>query len=115
MKKLLKYIINSSLGALGFEIRRKQGKPSGKPSADLCSRMYNLRVSMAEVLDHFAALGFSPATVIDVGVASGTPALYTRFPNARHLLIEPLEEFEERLQTICSRYDAEYVLAAASG
>ena len=68
---------------------------------------------MREVLDHLLALGFCPATVIDVGVALGTPALYTRFPHASHLLIEPLQEFEKDLKDICSQYDAEYILAAA--
>lgn len=68
---------------------------------------------MAEVLDHFIVLGFSPKTVIDVGVADGTPSLLTRFPSAKHLLIEPIEEYEKALQDICSQYEAEYVLAAA--
>lgn len=68
---------------------------------------------MEQVLDHFVEMDFSPATVFDVGVAQGTPALYTRFPDAIHILIEPLEEFEPSLKEICSRYNAEYVLAAA--
>jgi len=68
---------------------------------------------MADALDHVVALGLAPATVIDVGVASGTPALYRSFPQARHLLVEPLKEFEEQLQAICKAYKAEYVLAAA--
>ena len=59
------------------------------------------------------ALGFSPATVIDVGVAYGTNELYSRFPDARHLLIEPLEEYEPHLKAICSQYNLEYVLGAA--
>jgi FkbM family methyltransferase len=109
MKELLKNIINSSLGSLGFEIRRKRDRQS----MNLASRIYNLRASMEDVLDHFVALGFIPRTVIDVGVAYGTPALYTRFPNAKHLLIEPIEEFKEKLQMICRQYNAEYVLAAA--
>jgi len=77
------------------------------PSPKACSR------TMADLLAHVRRLGFQPRTVIDVGVAHGTPALYQAFPGARHLLVEPLREFEESLQRICRQYQAEYVLAAA--
>ncbi|GEM_PF-588129 len=56
---------------------------------------------------------FKPKTVIDVGVAYGTPQLYSNFPRARHLLIEPLKEWEDVLKQISSEYKAEYVIAAA--
>jgi FkbM family methyltransferase len=56
--------------------------------------------------------GFAPATLIDVGVARGTPNLYDAFPDAHFVLIEPLAEFEEDLQRICRRRGGEYVLAA---
>jgi FkbM family methyltransferase len=55
---------------------------------------------------------FSPATVIDVGVARGTPNLYDAFPEAHLVLIEPLREFEEDLQRIARRRGGEYVLGA---
>lgn len=61
-----------------------------------------------------ALLGFKPQTVIDVGVAQGTPELYSTFPTAKHLLIEPLQEFEPALQGIAHSYDADYVVAAAA-
>jgi hypothetical protein len=32
---------------------------------------------------------YNPATIIDVGVASGTPELYAAFPNAFLLLVDP--------------------------
>jgi len=69
---------------------------------------------MTEALVRARALGFLPRTVIDVGVANGTPELYDPFPNAHILLIEPLEEYEDALQRICQEHDAEYVLATAS-
>jgi FkbM family methyltransferase len=56
--------------------------------------------------------GFAPATVIDVGVARGTPNLYDAFAGAHLVLVEPLAEFEEDLQRICRRRGGEYVLAA---
>jgi FkbM family methyltransferase len=55
---------------------------------------------------------FRPATVIDVGVARGTPNLYDAFPEAYLVLIEPLREFEEDLQRIARRRGGEYVLGA---
>jgi FkbM family methyltransferase len=57
--------------------------------------------------------GIAPATVIDVGVAHGTPRLYDAFPDAHLVLVEPLREFEEDLRRICRRRGGEYVLAAA--
>ena len=55
----------------------------------------------------------SPATVIDVGVATGTPDLYRAFPNARFLLVEPLEEYSEAMRTICTQIDGEIIQTAA--
>jgi FkbM family methyltransferase len=57
--------------------------------------------------------GLAPATVVDVGVARGTPNLYDAFPDAYLVLVEPLREFEADLQRICKRRGGEYVLAAA--
>jgi FkbM family methyltransferase len=56
--------------------------------------------------------GLEPATLIDVGVARGTPSLYEAFPDAHFVLIEPLREFEEDLARICRRRGGEYVLTA---
>jgi FkbM family methyltransferase len=54
-----------------------------------------------------------PRTVIDVGVAYGTPGLYRAFESATLLLVEPLVEYEPSLRDIVSRYEGTYVLAAA--
>jgi FkbM family methyltransferase len=56
--------------------------------------------------------GLSPATVIDVGAGRGTPALYEAFPEAYHVLIEPIREFESTLQQIVSQRRGEYRLVA---
>jgi FkbM family methyltransferase len=86
------------LGAAGVEMRRRGG----------------VRREPEEVLSHVARLGFEPATVVDVGVAYGTPELYEAFPRARLLMVEPLAEYEHALGEIArSRPGAEYVLAAA--
>jgi FkbM family methyltransferase len=65
------------------------------------------------VLTHVKRLGLEPATVVDVGVAWGTPELYDAFPGARFLLVEPLADYTEALDQIKARLDADYVLAAA--
>ena len=58
-------------------------------------------------------LGFKPATIIDVGVANGTPALYNCFTDSYILLIEPLKEFEENMISILKKRRGSYVIAAA--
>jgi FkbM family methyltransferase len=65
-------------------------------------------------VDSLRSFDFSPRTVIDVGAADGTPALYDSFPQARHVLIEPLREFEEDLARLTRAHDA-YFLATAVG
>lgn len=60
-------------------------------------------------------MGFEPRTVIDVGAAIGTFELYETFPNASHILIEPLEENRTYLDRIVSKLEnAEYIIAAAT-
>jgi FkbM family methyltransferase len=88
-------VIRGLLGRFGVELRRTTG---GGP-----------RRTLAEVLAHLRSLGLAPGTVVDVGVAWGTPELYDGLPGARRLLIEPLAEYEEALGAI----GGEYVLAAA--
>lgn len=56
--------------------------------------------------------GFSPSTVVDVGAGEGTPALYKAFPEAFHVLIEPLKENRPHLQRILQEYEGEYFLTA---
>ena len=89
---------NRLLGRLGYEIRRKR-----PPRATLEQALSNARQS-----------GLEAATVFDVGVANGTPALYNAFPNSHHILVEPLAEYESRLQELAQSLErADYVLGAA--
>jgi len=69
--------------------------------------------SMAEVLVCAARKGLKPQTVIDVGVAHGTPELYAAFPDAGLLLIEPLTEWEPVMRSILAKRPGDYVVAAA--
>jgi FkbM family methyltransferase len=65
-------------------------------------------------MDHLLRLNFRPQTIVDVGIAYGTPGLYGKFKGVKYLLVEPLHEYKGILTKICSEYDAEYVIAAAS-
>jgi FkbM family methyltransferase len=56
--------------------------------------------------------GLYPRTIIDVGVAGGTPPLYEAFPEAYLVLIEPLAEFNDSLERILTKRDGEYLTSA---
>jgi FkbM family methyltransferase len=102
LAKRLGRVVNRAFTPLGIEIRRRQFEQS-RGKATLWSALRCL---------HHA--GFRPATVLDVGVAQGTDALYHTFPTAHHVLVEPLSEFIPHLERIVRGLpDAEYVLAAA--
>ena len=72
------------------------------------------RASMHGCLRQALQNGLRPETIIDVGAAKGTPALYDVFPKARHILVEPLKEFIPYLDSLVGKLDkAEYIIAAA--
>lgn len=133
LRKLLKLFVNRLLGVFGFKVERAQqyvvqdhkasvvqGHKASHEVMPINNNMlafdqiYGLRTTMAHVLEHCKTLGFIPSTVVDVGVANGTPALYSTFPSSKHLLMEPIKEYEPDLKKICDLVDAEYMLAAAS-
>ena len=68
------------------------------------------RPSVFDRLDHMAAAGFRPSTVVDVGAAFGTWTADCRatFPNARYILVEPNPVYHEALAK-------ETLIAAAAG
>ncbi|NDJ53587.1 MAG: FkbM family methyltransferase [Chloroflexi bacterium] len=92
-------IINSLLAAFGYQIARAEERSRG----------------LADGLDQIKRVGFRPATVIDVGAADGTPALTQAFPEARHIMIEPLAEYEATLQAMAKGLpQAQVIIAAAA-
>jgi FkbM family methyltransferase len=64
-------------------------------------------------LAHHCRLGLTPATIIDVGVGPGTPELYYAFPDAKLVLVEPLEEWRGHLEQLQRERLTEVVTAAA--
>jgi len=71
------------------------------------------RTTMLQAMENMKELGFYPRTVIDVGVAYGTLPLLKAFPKSKHILIEPLQEFEEAIRKLGEDYPIEYINAAA--
>jgi len=105
MKKLIKTIARS----LGFELRRYSAVASSGHGPE--------RESLEGSLEQCRALGFQPATVLDVGAAIGTftRTCYEIFPQARYLLVEPLEEYLPSLRQVQADIpQATYTIAAAA-
>ncbi len=74
-----------------------------------------LRMSKYSALANLKAQGFMPATVLDVGAQTGTPELFEVFPDAHHVLFEPVAECEPYVRTVCSQLkSAEYHMAAVT-
>lgn len=72
------------------------------------------RETLEQALRQVARTAAAPSTVIDVGVAAGTPELYLNFPEAHFLLVEAVAENEPHLREILRGVRGEYVLAAAA-
>lgn len=74
------------------------------------------RGSLIGVLQHAKTLGLSPKTVIDVGAAYGEFALRCRrvFPDAKYVLLEPLQEYKPFLNTVLKTLPGEHIEAAAA-
>jgi FkbM family methyltransferase len=70
--------------------------------------------SPREFFDHVKTVGFYPQTIIDVGVARGTPDIYKAFPEAYYVLVDPVREYEPELQRILTQLRGEYHLIALS-
>ena len=102
---MIRRVTSAALARAGYRLSRVDAAAAGG----------GLTRSMADVLSLAARLGARPATVIDVGVASGTPALHQAFPDAALVLVEPLSEFAEACTTaLCGRRGVHIAAAAGS-
>jgi FkbM family methyltransferase len=100
LSRQVKRAIQSAGRLFGLEIRRLNPRPT------LVGALRQARQS-----------GLSPATVIDVGAAWGEFSVQCRtvFPEARYLLLEPLDEFRPQLAALAAAEPRlEYVQAAAA-
>jgi len=89
--------LESVLKKFGYELK-ETGRPLRGPRA---------------FLTYIDRKGFHPRTLVDIGVASGTPWLYESFPEAYLILIEPNADFTSQLEEICTRYHGEFHIFAA--
>lgn len=72
----------------------------------------------ADFMSRVARRGLRPGTVIDVGVATGTPWLHGRFPEAQLVLVEPNPRFEQPLSQMATQWNAvvfRHAVGASSG
>lgn len=69
--------------------------------------------SFSGLFKHFKSLNLDFETVMDVGVATGTPSIYCAYPNAEYILVEPVAEFEPTLKQLSRSLKVQYFLAAA--
>ena len=72
----------------------------------------------AASMDLLVKADFRPATVIDVGVANGTPWLYQAFPGAKLVLIDPNPVFRSGLEKLRNTLNADvyaHALGAQAG
>lgn len=99
IKQAMKRLAKSSARLLGLESRHTSSQD---------------RSSLRGILLQVRDTGFRPTTIIDVGVADGTPELYDTFPEARLILVEPLVEYEAALKRIQSSYNVVQVIRAAA-
>jgi len=100
--QILKSLIKKIFNIFGLEVRRGAK---------------NRRCCYVGALQQIKNLGFTPATIIDVGAAVGSFTLqcYSIFPHSKYLLVEPLEENREYLDKVTKTISkAEYVLAVAA-
>jgi len=100
LPQLLKSVLRKSLNVLGFEVHRS-----------------SWRDSSLGVLQQCKNLGLLFETVIDVGAAYGQFSLqcYNIFPDAKYILVEPLEEYKPSLEKVSQSIpNAEFFLAAAA-
>lgn len=70
--------------------------------------------SPEEFFDHLKLVGFVPATIIDVGVANGTPDIYSSYPDSYYVLVDPVVEYEEKIRNILKKHKGEYHQVALS-
>ncbi len=97
-REVAKRTLRRALTSAGLEVRRVDR---------------GVRRSLPAVLQHYASHGYHPSTVVDVGVAAGTPELYGAFPDARLVLVEPVQEWRAHLEQLTAGRRAEVVIAAA--
>lgn len=98
IKPIARRLIEAFVARHGYELRETGEPPRG----------------FAKLIELTRMRGFEPRTVFDVGVGHGTPWLYEGFPDARHVLFEPLDTFHAELETLACLIGGELHCVALS-
>ena len=77
------------------------------------SHFIRQRSSKLNALFNLKQAGFKPSVVLDIGAQEGTPELYSAFPDAHHVFIEPVEECIPILKAIAGQLKSAEVLHCA--
>lgn len=96
IKSRSKALLAGAVGRLGYKLVRK-----------------GQRLQLGDAINYLRDRGLSPATLIDLGVADGTPELYDAFPGAKLLLVEPNTDWRPVLQPLVERRGGSLHLCAA--
>jgi FkbM family methyltransferase len=94
----MRSFVERVLRGFGYELKATGSPPRGFPAS----------------LAHARAAGLAPRTVFDVGVGWGTPWLYAAFPQAKHVLFEPLAVFGADLDRLAAELNADVHRVALS-
>ena len=98
---MFKNVLKSLFSSAGYEIRNKRYKD-----------IFTIRQTMTEAFDHLKSIGFDPGLIIDIGAADGTPPLQDSFPDSSFFWVEPLQEFQPKLEALRKKLKGEYLIAA---
>ncbi len=91
------------------QLKAQLNAPAAEPAPQV--KELSKRRSLTRMRD----LGIAPGTLFDVGVATGTPAIYGIFPGVRLVLIEPLAESLPAMQRIVEEHPGAIAINAAAG
>ncbi len=116
--KFLTAISKSDLQAAYYLLDHEFGNPVDvKIAAELkaicTSHFLRQRTGKLNSLSNLSKSGFIPALVFDVGAQIGTPELYSVFPEAHHIFIEPVAECLPALNQIASQLRSATVINCA--
>jgi FkbM family methyltransferase len=101
-RSILKKILKRLFHALGLDVRRAGDIPAPHPGPTIADSYAQLK-----------RLGFQPGSVIDVGVADGTPELHEAFSDVFHVLIEPVPQHTAAITKILKTLNGVHIQSAA--
>lgn len=112
---MIKLLEGQSHGAKELKQLRKLIKKQSGQIKNLNKKASRYRDSIEEVMKGFFEFGLQIKTIIDVGVATGTPGLTDFYPKAHLLMVDPVPQNEVFMQNIAQKHEsASYFLCAAA-